>query len=60
VEDLSPGPAAYSALNPSKIKETSPAYSLGGRWNDDSKSPFHPGGIFECIIIFNRYFSCGS
>jgi hypothetical protein len=31
VEYITPGPAAYSPLSPSKMKQTAPAYSLGGR-----------------------------
>ncbi|KAJ3311717.1 T-complex protein 1 subunit epsilon [Boothiomyces sp. JEL0838] len=31
VEHISPGPAAYSPMNPSKIKNAAPAYSLGAR-----------------------------
>ncbi|KAJ1566991.1 Outer dense fiber protein 3-like protein 2 [Cladochytrium tenue] len=34
------GPAAYSALDPSKIKKSAPAYSLGSRWHHESESPF--------------------
>ncbi|KAI8812797.1 hypothetical protein BJ742DRAFT_752489 [Cladochytrium replicatum] len=40
LESFSPGPAAYAALNPSKIKRASPAYSLGSRWPHDGGSPF--------------------
>lgn len=41
LESFSPGPAAYSALDPSKIKVAAPAYSLGSRWHhQSSESPF--------------------
>ncbi|KAI8840922.1 hypothetical protein BC829DRAFT_16929 [Chytridium lagenaria] len=41
LESFSPGPAAYSALDPSKIKKSAPAYSLGSRWhNETAESPF--------------------
>ncbi|KAI8896934.1 hypothetical protein BC833DRAFT_595507 [Globomyces pollinis-pini] len=31
LEHISPGPAAYNPMNPSKIKNAAPAYSLGAR-----------------------------
>ncbi|KAJ3063332.1 hypothetical protein HDU98_000844, partial [Podochytrium sp. JEL0797] len=41
LESFSPGPAAYAALNPSKIKKSAPAYSLGSRWHHETaESPF--------------------
>ncbi|KAJ1502520.1 Outer dense fiber protein 3B, partial [Coelomomyces lativittatus] len=32
----SPGPAAYQPVNPTKLHHSSPAYSLGARWEKDS------------------------
>ena len=52
---MSPGPAAYSALNPSKIKKSSPAYSLGGKWNQDFQSPFSPGGMFFVELMIETF-----
>ncbi|KAI8834770.1 hypothetical protein BJ741DRAFT_609133 [Chytriomyces cf. hyalinus JEL632] len=41
LESFSPGPAAYAALDPSKIKKSAPAYSLGSRWHhENAESPF--------------------
>ncbi|KAI8913136.1 hypothetical protein DFJ77DRAFT_68904 [Powellomyces hirtus] len=48
LESNSPGPAAYSSLDPAKIKKASPAYSLGARWNSAADSPFgEPNEAFE-------------
>ncbi|KAI8818830.1 uncharacterized protein EV422DRAFT_536982 [Fimicolochytrium jonesii] len=40
LESNSPGPAAYSSLDPAKIKKSAPAYSLGSRWHNPTNSPF--------------------
>ncbi|KAJ3161130.1 Outer dense fiber protein 3-like protein 2 [Geranomyces michiganensis] len=47
LESNSPGPAAYSSLDPAKIKKASPAYSLGSRWHSPADSPFGDGEAFE-------------
>ncbi|KAJ3167362.1 Outer dense fiber protein 3-like protein 2 [Geranomyces variabilis] len=47
LESNSPGPAAYSSLDPAKIKKSSPAYSLGARWHTPADSPFGDGEAFE-------------
>ncbi|KAJ3317787.1 T-complex protein 1 subunit epsilon [Boothiomyces sp. JEL0866] len=36
LEHISPGPAAYNPMNPSKIKNAAPAYSLGARLVKDA------------------------
>ncbi|KAJ3021760.1 Outer dense fiber protein 3-like protein 2 [Thoreauomyces humboldtii] len=43
LESNSPGPAAYSSLDPAKLKKASPAYSLGARWHSPADSPFGEG-----------------
>ncbi|KAJ3219886.1 hypothetical protein HK099_004547 [Clydaea vesicula] len=45
MEAFSPGPAAYSALDPSKIRKQAPVYSLGARWHHISAdAPFTGSG----------------
>jgi hypothetical protein len=38
VDFVSPGPAAHSPVSISKIKASTPAYSLGRRWIKDVKN----------------------
>ncbi|KAJ3291315.1 hypothetical protein HDU79_002495 [Rhizoclosmatium sp. JEL0117] len=59
LESFSPGPAAYAALNPSKIKKSAPAYSLGSRWHhENAESPFSGlkgEFIYNVEIILNGF-----
>ncbi len=53
MEHISPGPAAYNPLNPSKIKRASPAYSLRSRIGGEDKNALQvpTPGPGQCILF---------